>query len=356
MRKTSPAARRSLAAIIAAAAVAVPAAGVSASTVSAPAAVAAPARYAATTAPVARGAALHALCHSAGPIVANALPATVELASCPIQGRQLVLRLLDGHLGAGIYVPPPGHTEGNDLLTTRGEYNLEVTNSGGRLSIRVATPARQTARIPHVTREDAACHESRWEDLHLRQYKTVYWYYNQTTAVNRAHLSASASLADIRAASTNMTVGVNNCGFSQVGFAAYGSYSGTTNLYANIDSSGNCTGNYPDGQNTVSWGPLESGHVADTCYGGEDGAMGETDTYIGSDQGVVDNLPAGCTDNFDLQTIMTHEWGHVFGLQHFFNDTANSALVMYGEAVPCNVRRHLGLGDYNGMGFKYGPR
>ena len=53
---------------------------------------------------------------------------------------------------------------------------------------------------------------------------------------------------------------------------------------------------------------------------------------------------------------MTHEWGHVYGLQHFFNDPANQDLVMYGEAKKCNLRRHLGLGDYNGMGAKYGPR
>jgi hypothetical protein len=161
-----------------------------------------------------------------------------------------------------------------------------------------------------------------------------------------------------------MSTGQNNCGFSEGIFAVNGSYQGTTSLYANIDSSGHCTSNFPDGQNTVSWGPFDSsqynqsthlGTLALTCieHGSFNGmqTITEADIYLGSNVGMVDSFPSNCTYQEDLQSIVTHEWGHAFGLAH---ETTESAEVMYPTRAWCTLRRHLGLGDWNGMASLYG--
>lgn len=78
--------------------------------------------------------------------------------------------------------------------------------------------------------------------------------------------------------------------------------------------------------------------------------MREADTAIATGMHIVDNLPAGCTNNWDLQTVMTHEWGHAFGLAH---ETAGFDEVMYPSEQACRLRRHLGNGDYHGLASLY---
>jgi len=334
-----------LVALVALVAVIIPAASASASV-----------HHAGATRAATKSAALRALCHSADPVSVTAIPAKVDLATCPLQGRKLFLPLGNGRLEAGLYVPRPGDTETNNALTTKGSYMLSVTNSHGWLVIKTSRPG---APSPAITATDAACGQINYALLPgaPRWTSTLVWYYNESTA-SRAGLSGSVTLSDIRAGNTNMTMGINNCGFSEVGFGAYGQYAGTTSKYANIDSNGDCTSNFPDKQNTVSWGPLDNTGVAFDCsIATAGGSMYESDIYLGSNQGIVDNLPADCIDygNRDLQSIATHEWGHAFGLNDVYTQTS-SALVMYSPQPPCYLRRHLGKGDYDGMAYLYGFR
>jgi hypothetical protein len=311
-------------------------------------------RHAGATRATTKSAALRALCHSAGPVPVTAIPAKVDLATCPLQGRKLFLPLRNGKPVVGLYVPPPGDTETATMLTTKGSYMLSVTNSHGQLVIKTSRPG--AAPSPAIPATDAACGQSNYGFIGARWTKTLVWYYNQSTA-SRAGLSGSVSLSDIRAANTNMTMGINNCGFSEVGFRAYGQYAGTTSKFANIDANGNCTKNFPDGQNTVSWGPLNNQGVAFDCSIGPNGVMKESDIYLGSNQAIVDNLPANCINNGnrDLQSVMTHEWGHAYGLADL-SGSNDTALVMYNMQAPCSLRRHLGKGDWDGMSSLYGSR
>jgi hypothetical protein len=70
--------------------------------------------------------------------------------------------------------------------------------------------------------------------------------------------------------------------------------------------------------------------------------------YVGSNRGLVDTLPANCNGQSDLQTVMTHEWGHSYGLGH---EMSGPDEVMYPSRPTCQagLRRHLGEGDYDGM-------
>lgn len=302
-----------------------------------------------------------AFCQASGPIVANGISAPLRLSTCPVQGRALVIRFADGHVGAGVHVPAPGRTEGNATLTTSGEYELSASNSNGYLTVRVSTPLAQPSGFANA---DAACGQSAFNLEGPYWYSNSsaamdYWFYNQATAY-RAGLSVSASTADVRSANGDLTNGMNNCGFAEDALAVHGAFQGNTGRFANVDSAGDCTSNFPDGQNTVSFGPLDSsqynqgthtGTLAVTCWIAYGSYMSEADTYLGSNVGLTDSLPSDCTFQEDLETIMTHEWGHVYGLAH---ETSGSAEVMYPNRPWCQVRVHLGLGDYDGLSALYG--
>lgn len=301
-------------------------------------------------------------CTGTNPIMATSISSPLKLSNCPIQGRELVMPLGNSHTGAGVRVPPPGHGTANVATTTTGEYELSAVNSGGYLTVRQTGPASQAkAMKPAVAAaSDPACSESAynlegpfWYSANASP--TLLWYYNEST-VSRAGLSGSTTLGDIRAGNSNITLGINNCGYAEGTFYIHGSYQGTTSRYANIDSNGNCTSNFPDGQNTVSWGPFtgsaySANTLAETCYTWSGSYMTEADIYIGSNMGIVDSYPSPCSNKYDLQSVVTHEWGHAFGLAH---ETSGPDEVMYEIKYACQYRRHLGEGDYIGMNSLYG--
>ncbi len=302
---------------------------------------------------------LPASCSSSGPISARAVPATISLRSCPLQGRLLVLRMRNGRPGPGLHVPRPGTGTGGAALTTHGDYELSAFNTGRVLTIRWSLPPVAAHRA--IRASDPACSENNFNTegpFWANDVKpTDIWYYNQSTA-SRAGLGVSATTSDIRQANTNLTTGINNCGYAQNQFDVQGAYQGNTSKYANINSAAQCTGNFPDGQDTVSWGTFDSNHsgtLAYTCYHWHTNANGypvmdEADTYIGSNRSIVDSYPANCSNKYDLQTVMTHEWGHAYGLAH---ETGGPDEVMYPYETPCVLRRHLGSGDYSGMDSLY---
>lgn len=294
-------------------------------------------------------------CRSAQPIVATASRMSLALKGCPLQGRKIEMSIGTGQVGVGVHVPPPGYTTGNSTLTTHGSYALIVSNTGHRVTVKALGPSSVTTRTRGISpAADPACDESGVAytgTLWAQKYK---WYYNSSTA-SRAGLSASTSLSDLRQSFTNMTQGLNNCGFPTNVWNSDSAYQGDTSKFANINSSGDCTSNFPDGQNTLSWGPFSvSDILALTCWSANGAGLNqEVDTYLGSNVGMVDSLPSNCSESYDVQTIMTHESGHTFGLQDLY-DYSQADQVMYGYISPCYIRHHLGRGDYQGMSHLYG--
>jgi hypothetical protein len=314
---------------------------------------------------VAAVAAPPAFCHGSAALAATDLPSPISLRSCPIEGRTVVMALPDGRTVGGAPVPGARGEVINSVLTTGGEYELRVaTDAHGVVTVHqsiatgAAVPARSPA-TPALAATDAACGEGTYVtdghwDYTPTSWASIGWSYNEST-VSRAGLSGPATLADIRAGNYNMTTGQNNCGFATGAFAARGAYFGTTSLYANVDSGGHCTTRFPDGYDTVSWGPLPSSGVdhglAVTCVHRLDGYITEADIYLGSNANLIDDVTTGtCANQYDLQSVATHEWGHAYGLG---DETGGTAEVMYPKKSPCLQRRHLGLGDWNGMRSLY---
>ncbi|WP_203230626.1 matrixin family metalloprotease, partial [Agromyces humi] len=171
---------------------------------------------------------------------------------------------------------------------------------------------------------------------------TVSWYYKTPS------FGGTASVFNAMSAMAN---GYGACGSNLSNSAAH-SYAGTTTASATM-SGGTClAGNY---QNVVDSGtPLASAStLAQTCT-----YMTATDIvasdirintayswYTGSS---VTGCPAG---NYDLQGVMTHEAGHLFGLTHVAGATMQ---VMKPTSAVCETgMRLLGNGDLAGMKYLY---
>jgi hypothetical protein len=313
----------------------------------------------AATAASAAAKATPSFCTHSGPIPASAISSPLDLRNCPIVGR-LIVR--SNGTNMGLHVPRPGLGVGAYALTKTGDYVLTATNVNGRLTISTSAPAARTPKAailanPAAAAADPACNELAVAYTGKLWNKTLNWYYNQST-VSRAGLDGPTTRDDMRQANANITLGMNNCGYSETGFRAYGAYQGTTSLFANINSAAQCTSKFPDGQNTNSWGPFDSNHagtLALTCWAWNTGSSytTEADTYLGSNRGLVTSFSPFCTSSYDMETVMTHEWGHSYGLAH---ETAGPHEVMYPYVTPCALRRHLGHGDYAGMANLYGLR
>ena len=298
---------------------------------------------------VAAPAAAPSFCSGAGSIVATDLAAPINLQNCPIQGR-LVVRSI-GTAQMGVLVPAAGESVTETTLTTSGDYQLSVVNSNGQLAATTSSPSTQAegpASAAVSPAADPACSQTSWSPLGYTWKATVKWYFNESTATSRAGLNGADATTAIRAGNTNMTTGVNNCGLPTGSFSAHGAYQGTTSKFANINSAGSCLTR--DSQNTVSFGPFNNtSTLAVTCDWYSGATILETDTYFGSNVGLVTSCPSSGA-KYDLETVATHEWGHSYGLDH----ATDVDEVMYPTVMPCpSVRRHLGLGDWNGMDALY---
>lgn len=297
---------------------------------------------------VAAPAATASFCTKAGAIPASELAKPVSLQNCSVQGR-LVVRSI-GTVHMGVVVPATGRSVTNTMLTKSGDYQLTVINSHGKLSARTSSPVIRARRAFVSPDTDPACNETAWSPLGYSWHTTLKWYFNESTATSRAGLNGAAALAALRSGNNNLTTGQNNCGLPTGSFSSKGAYQSTTNKFANINSAGDCLAE--DGQNTDSFGPFDDPNdLAQTCTGFDEnnGVADESDTYFGSNVGLVTSCPSS-GNKYDLETVATHEWGHSYGLDHV--SAVNE--VMYTPSVKCpNVRHHLGLGDWNGMDALY---
>lgn len=135
-------------------------------------------------------------------------------------------------------------------------------------------------------------------------------------------------------------------------------YDGDTDRRANVTPGGGCS--QRDGHNVVSFGKLAPGLLAVTCVWWEgrksDGRSVEADILVDDASGTFFlSQPPDCHARWDLQGILTHEFGHVFGLGHV-PYTQHGALTM-SDAIPeCTTAyRGLGLGDYLTLRTRYAP-
>ena len=83
--------------------------------------------------------------------------------------------------------------------------------------------------------------------------------------------------------------------------------------------------------------------------------MAAADIMLDNGNRLVTRIPAGCSNKWDFEGTVTHEFGHVYGMGH--TGPGHSNLTMDHSERPCSTyARTLGLGDWLGMRKMYGTR
>jgi hypothetical protein len=169
-------------------------------------------------------------------------------------------------------------------------------------------------------------------------------------------LAAATVVRQIKIGNGNMRKGRNSCGRAQLGTPA-AHYEGRTKTAPNIQAHASSIGcGAFNTTNVVGFGNLPGDLLGWTCYWWVgSGRMGAADIMLDNGDRLVTSIPEGCTNKWDFEGTVTHEFGHAYGIGHA--GAGHSNLTMDHSERPCSpYARTLGLGDWLGMKKMYGVR
>jgi hypothetical protein len=320
-------------------------------------------------------------CLQTGPIRASAAAALAR-SGCSLAGRVVT----DGHVS--VTVPPAGMSVVGDGASRHGEVRgLRVTNTG--TSLRVVREGRGTggggdwylAPLPTTTSptsttaptftsspmittststgtvmsaragDPPACKDRTFNLEHHKWNKALRFHVNLAKMPKRFH--KKTVVRQIRVANGNMRKGRNSCGKPRIKAPA-SHYLGRTAKKPNVRAAGPTCGK-GNSLNIVGFGNLPGNYLGWTCYWYIGRHIVGTDMLIDNGPNLTTKLPDNCTNLWDFEGTVTHEWGHAYGLAHTGDGHGN--LTMQHLLRPCSkYARTLGLGDWLGMKKMYGAR
>jgi hypothetical protein len=285
-------------------------------------------------------------CVGRGPIPASALLHGTSGLGCSLVGRVVT----SGRVS--VVVPPTGMTVAGDGIGRHGEIaGLRVVNSAG--DVRALVGATVHSGSAGAGSSPPACKDTAFRLEGHRWAKPLGYRVALSHVPRRYH--HHTLVRQIEAANVNMREGRNTCGKPHLR-TPVGRYLGHSAIQPNIKpgfGSIKC-GNY-NTKNVVGFGNLPSGLLGWTCYWylNRSGRMGAADIMIDTGRALATHLPSPCANRWDFEGIVTHEFGHAYGLAHTASGHDN--LTMQHAATPCSTyARTLGLGDWLGMKKMYG--
>ena len=254
-----------------------------------------------------------------------------------IQFRDLELTVPDG-VGEGVAIAAE---------TDDGWIQVEVENRGdGVAAVRIgASEPVTTVEDTASSATNPACADGayvltghRW-----RPGVTYGWY------LSTQYNPTSALAAAIGRGANNVVSSRNDCGLADE-VSALHAYRGPTNV---ATQSGNGTCGTRDGRNIVGLGSLPS-YMAYTCWWWDSaGYTIESDIRFRYNHNWITTtyVTPGCTTAVHLESVATHEFGHVFGLNH--PGAIHASQTMQPGGACDNSKATLGLGDVRGLRAYY---
>jgi hypothetical protein len=177
---------------------------------------------------------------------------------------------------------------------------------------------------------------------------TVDWWFRSSSTPS--NLSHDAARKAIKSGASHITHAFNDCGRADH-VSATGHYAGSTSISPNIGSDSTCQN--PDGRNVVGFGDLLGSQLALTCWWFRGSTTVEADMKVNRHDFRWTTTTAGCSDQYMVQAVATHEFGHVFGLAHV-SQSSHGNLTMSTSMFACdNSPSTLGLGDMLGLEARY---
>jgi len=265
-------------------------------------------------------------------------------------------------LGQGISVmaPAPGYGVAASAATTSGD-DLDLVLETGLDGVTRDVTARVDGAA--VSAPSAATPAGGSDACLVRDYKLLpfkwrttwnWWFQYRSTP---AEITRTAAESSLRSSAASITGERNDCGRPDA-VNATSRYRGHTRARPGVGSNEACVAF--DGKNVIGFGVLPPGVLALTCtqyviplHQTGVGTARESDVLFNKRYMDWATSVATCHGAAILQSVATHEFGHVYGLNHVVRDR-DANLTMYPSVAPCDASKFtLGLGDMLGLEHRY---
>jgi hypothetical protein len=288
-------------------------------------------------------------------VLATLAPASA--AAPPLQTRAFTLGR-----GLSVTAPAPGFgVAASAIMVDGGHLDLVLETGHDGVTHQVADPVEVRARADTVAADAAAsagitgggdpCADDAYRLLPTKWHTTWDWWFH--AASTPGDVRKAKAEAQLRSAVASITGSRNDCGMADT-VNARASYQGRTSTRPNINGSG-CRGR--DGKNVVGWGDLPFGVLGLTCttyqiVPGVDRSI-ESDVLFNKDKFAWRTSVKGCVNGAMVRSVATHEFGHVFGLNHV-SERNHGRLTMSTSIGTCDDSAFtLGRGDVLGLRKRY---
>lgn len=241
---------------------------------------------------------------------------------------------------------PPVLSGGGETFRaeTRVDGTVVLSDVG---SERLESGAASTDGVQRTAALIPACSDGAFTLDDFRESQTHQWHIK--TSSIPSYLNVTNTIERIRNGIRNITQVFNDCGLAD-NVSATSNYQGSTTQGANHNGV-SCT--FPhDNINVVDFG-----HVPDllavTCNNDFNGELLNSDVRLSTTVTWTVNPGAGCSGKYDIESLMTHERGHTYGLDHV-TGSDHTGLTMHPLFSFCGTsERTLALGDVRGLEQKY---
>jgi hypothetical protein len=182
----------------------------------------------------------------------------------------------------------------------------------------------------------------------------IRWYFNAGTTPSK--MSKSAVLGAMKRAGTNVSAVRDTCGVPD-GVPAVLRYVGTAKNSVNMGTDGTCKAN--NHKSIVGFGDLPGGYIGKTCVWSwiqeRPDRINFSDVRLNKfDYAWTARVTGSCRGRYDVESTMTHERGHTFGLGDVSESSHGNLTMSYESNGPCQIsERTLGRGDAVGLNRKY---
>lgn len=287
---------------------------------------------------------------------AEKLPDSFDLSDCPTKGKVIK----DGVVG--VEVPPVGEGISAHVSTIDGVQELSVEHrKNGTIELKDTGEEKQESGTSLLEESlfkaqggIRACRDRAYNLSGVKVYGKLKWHFNRSTTPR--NLRKKKAQQQLIAAVRNITGSRNNCRMPDR-VSAKQSFLGNTSSRAQLNRDGYCKGGL-DTKNVVSFGRLPSNYTAMTCtayyFDSPYDRVKGSDIKINRGVRWSTNRRTCRGKKLDLQSTMTHEFGHTFGLEHVSEEKHGNLTMSSGSNGYCvTSNRTLGRGDVLGLRVLY---